>query len=137
MATNPVTAALGGTPAPAAKNASTAPLLGKDDFLKLLTAQMANQNPLAPTDDQQMMQQMTAFSTLEQITNVATTSQTSAAVNAFNQAIGLIGHDVDYLAADGTVQSGKVERVTTTGGTPSLTIGGTSDIAPAKVTQIR
>jgi flagellar basal-body rod modification protein FlgD len=136
MATDPITSALGGTP-PKTTTASTAPMLGKDDFLKLLTAQMANQDPMAPTDNQQMMQQMTAFSTLEQITNLATTSQTTAAVNSFNQAISLIGHDVDYLAADGTTKSGTVERVTTTGGTPSLTVGGASDVAPARITQIR
>jgi flagellar basal-body rod modification protein FlgD len=134
--TDAVTAALGGTPKTASTSTATRGTLGKDDFLKLLTAQMANQDPTSPTDDSQMMSQMTAFSTLEQITNLATTSQTAASVSSFNQAISLIGHDVTYLAADGSTATGKVQTVTTAGGSPSLTIGGVANITPAAVVSI-
>jgi flagellar basal-body rod modification protein FlgD len=39
--------------------------LGKDEFLKLLMAQMGNQDPTAPTDNSAFVAQLATFSTLE------------------------------------------------------------------------
>ena len=46
--------------------------LGKDDFLKLLVAQLENQDPLNPTNNEQMMAQTAQFSQIEQLTKVVT-----------------------------------------------------------------
>jgi len=46
--------------------------LGKDTFLKLLTTQMQNQDPMSPMDNQQFIQQMTQFSSLEQLMGIQT-----------------------------------------------------------------
>ncbi|MFO0596304.1 MAG: flagellar hook capping FlgD N-terminal domain-containing protein [Myxococcaceae bacterium] len=40
--------------------------LGKNEFLKLLTTQLANQDPLAPTDNQAFIAQLAQFSSVEQ-----------------------------------------------------------------------
>lgn len=42
----------------------------KEAFLKLLVAQISNQDPLAPQETEQYMQQLTQFSTLEQMMNL-------------------------------------------------------------------
>jgi flagellar basal-body rod modification protein FlgD len=42
----------------------------KDAFLKLLVAQVSNQDPMQPQDSDQYMQQITQFSMLEQLMNV-------------------------------------------------------------------
>ncbi len=44
--------------------------LGKDEFLKLLVAQLENQDPLNPTDNAQMIAQTAQFSQVEQLTKV-------------------------------------------------------------------
>ncbi len=51
---------------PAGKNA-----LGKDDFLRLLTTQLANQDPLDPMDNTAFVSQMAEFSTLEHMMNMS------------------------------------------------------------------
>lgn len=43
--------------------------MGKDEFLKLLVAQMKNQDPLNPMDGQQMAAQLAQFSSVEQLVN--------------------------------------------------------------------
>ena len=47
--------------------------LGQADFLKLMTAQLKNQDPFAPVDNTQMVAQMAQFSSLAGITDMNTT----------------------------------------------------------------
>lgn len=47
--------------------------LGQADFLKLMTAQLQNQDPFAPVDNTQMVAQMAQFSQLSGITDMSTT----------------------------------------------------------------
>ena len=41
--------------------------LGRDAFLELMVAQLNNQNPLEPTDNQAFVAQLAQFSTVEEI----------------------------------------------------------------------
>lgn len=45
--------------------------LGKDAFLKILIAQLQNQDPTNPMDDRDFIAQMAQFSSLEQMQNIA------------------------------------------------------------------
>src|ERR671917_889856 len=118
----------GGTPRTTGPAATTskqdASFMGKEDFLKLLIAQLKNQDPSNAQDMESMTQQMTQFSMLEQLTNMNEATQTSNVSLARTHAIELLGKTVTYMAADGTVKEGLVEHVDTTASAPRLTIGG-------------
>jgi len=113
--------------------------LGKDDFLKLMVAQMANMDPMSQSSDpSQSMQQMTQFSILEQLTNL-NTAQTALATNEKqSQAIALLGKTVDYTATDGTAASGSVQKVDFDAqGAIQLTIDGVTGVSPSQIAGVR
>jgi len=53
--------------------------LGQADFLKLMTAQLQNQDPFSPVDNSQMIAQMAQFSQLSGITEMNSTLKAMAA----------------------------------------------------------
>ena len=52
--------------------------LGKDDFLKLLVAQLSNQDPLNPQDGAAFVAQLSQFSSLEQLISIRESVERSA-----------------------------------------------------------
>src|SRR3954463_11695071 len=129
---NPVSNS-GTTPQPK----STTQTLGKDDFLKLLVGQLQHQDPLAPSDDQQWIGQMAAFSQLEQVSNTAETTQKIVDTLNMNGTLSLIGHTVSYLDEAGAAHTGVVSTVDVAGGTASLTVDGVAGIDAGRVTQVK
>jgi flagellar basal-body rod modification protein FlgD len=111
--------------------------LGKDDFLKLLVAQLKNQDPSNAQDMSAMTEQMTQFSILEQLTNLSKTSDEQNISAAREHAVGLLGKTVSFKGADGGVQTGTVEHVDVTAMAPRLTIGGTGGVFLGDITSVR
>ena len=134
--TNPISQALTGATDPS-KTRNTTGALGKDDFLKLLVGQLQHQDPLSPSDDQQWIGQMAAFSQLEQVSNMASTTQKIVESLNMNGTLSLIGHSVTYLDETGASHDGVVETVDVTDGKASLTVGGVAGIDAGRVTQVR
>ena len=117
------------------KNAANGSL-GKDQFLKLFVAQLQHQDPMNPMNNSEFMAQMASFSTLEQVTNLAAANQQMAASMSSTNAVGLIGRTVSYVDADDQIQTGKVDKVTTVGGKPLLTVNGVDGVDPSTITQV-
>jgi flagellar basal-body rod modification protein FlgD len=110
-------------------------ILGKDDFLKLLTAQLRYQNPLSPLEDADFIAQMAQFSSLEQMSNVAEGMERLGFATQVGEAVALIGRTVEWRGADGTTLSGAVESVTIDDGALHLRIG-EDEITPAQVQRV-
>jgi flagellar basal-body rod modification protein FlgD len=113
-----------------------ASLLDKDDFLKLFVTQLQHQDPMSPMDNDQMVAQMSQLSTVEQLTNMASTNAGMAQSLAQSSAVGLIGRTVTWTDTDDSVHTGVVEKVSTKDGAPSLTVAGTDGVSPSSITQV-
>lgn len=77
-------------------------VMGKEDFLKLLVAQMQNQDPLSPDDPTEFTAQLAQFSSLEQlftlnesVNNMVASSTSSDQLATLNT----IGKDVSYFSS--------------------------------------
>ncbi len=75
--------------------------LGKDAFLKLLIAELSNQDPLNPMEDREFVSQMATFSSLEQMQNMNKTLESMAEANKFS-AVQYIGKAVAFTKGEGT-----------------------------------
>ncbi|MDX9746028.1 MAG: flagellar hook capping FlgD N-terminal domain-containing protein [Syntrophales bacterium] len=67
--------------------------LGKDDFLKMLVAQLKNQDPLNPMDGTEFAAQLAQFSSLEQLTHMNARLEALGTANN-TQAVSLLGKEV-------------------------------------------
>ena len=84
-------------PTVAAASGATQPTLGQADFLKLMTAQMQNQDPFNPVDNTQMVAQMAQFSSLAGISEMSTTLKAIAeklGATSASDAMAYIGRTV-------------------------------------------
>ena len=128
-----------GTQTTAAASAQKSMPINQDQFLQMLMAELKNQNPMNPnsSDPMQFVTELAQFTSVEQQTYTAESTQTIASGQNNATAIALIGHNVNYT--DPTTQSpatGVVQAVTFTSSGPTLTINGTSGISASAVNQV-
>ena len=103
--TNTGTTASTAASATAAKTAT----VDYDSFLKLMIAELKNQDPTKPSDPTQYMSQLASFSSVEQQVNTNTKLDSLLTASSLSQADGVIGYTV--TSADGAT-SGVVSSVT-------------------------
>ncbi|MCL2850278.1 MAG: flagellar hook capping protein [Micrococcales bacterium] len=115
---------LSGAAGLATQTAAPKNILDSDGFLKLLIAQLANQDPSAPMDTNQMMAQTTQLSMMEQMVSMANDSKAALAVHQRALASQMVGAQVTYASPDGGNLTGTVEQVIYTVGEPTLVIDG-------------
>lgn len=106
--------------------------LGRDSFMSLLVSQLKNQDPLAPTSNDEMLAQLAQFSSLEQLeelndnlVGLAVLQQSNALMEQLTSSSALIGQYVKYTDPDsGNAAWGDVGSVKITDGLAVLNIGG-------------
>ena len=84
--------------------------LGKDDFLKLLITQLSYQDPTSPMEDKEFIAQMAQFSTLEQMTSMASDFAKLTAMITGSEASSALGKNVEIVNGEGVIQ-GAVKAV--------------------------
>jgi flagellar basal-body rod modification protein FlgD len=102
--------------------------LDKQAFLKLLVAQLKNQDPLKPQDNSEFVAQLAQFSSLEQTMGINSRLDTLATQNqglANSQVIGLVGSEAtvkgSMVTVDGT-GTGAPVRFTLAGASEKTTV---------------
>ena len=104
--------------------------LGQDAFLKLLTTQLQNQNPLNPVDQTQSIAQLAQFSSLQATTALKDAFTSFESNFSVMQSAGLIGKTVSAQATDahGNVStvSGTVKTIGIVNGVPQFTLADSS-----------
>ncbi|KRE83183.1 flagellar hook capping protein [Paenibacillus sp. Soil766] len=105
------------------KNSTT---LGKDDFLKILITQLQNQDPTQPLQDKEFIAQMAQFTSVEQLTNMA--SEMKLMRQSLGFVSGLIGKSISWTGTDSsgieTEMSGIVDSITFKDGNQYATVNG-------------
>ena len=112
--------------------------LGKDAFLKLLIAELSNQDPLNPVEDREFISQMATFSSLEQMQNMNKTLESMSEANKFS-AVSYIGKAIAFTNDEGKqvpamvnavwFENGKTILDTTEGDVPLEKVEGISEVS--------
>ena len=112
-------------PSPTAPQSQTQQL-GEDAFLKLLTVQLSNQDPLKPMDDTQTIAQLAQFTQVQSTNELKTSFQNFQSNFAITQSASFLGRNVSAQVVDsqGNTQSvvGVVKSITVANGQALLAL---------------
>lgn len=117
------------TPATGATPENPSGMLGQNDFLKLMIAQLQAQNPLEPGNSNEYLNELAQFTQVEQMTNMANANELSGAVQ-------LIGRKVSYSGTSGAAVTGTVESVQSTSTGTTVTVEGTPGVTLSSITNV-
>lgn len=129
--------------------------LGKDDFMKLLIAQLQNQDPTNPMQDNEFIAQMAQFSSLEQTMNLANSfekfaeAQNQSQLIQYNSFIGknIVWHELELdeegkevvgengkpIIKEGT---GKITSIKFVDGSAVFTLEDGKELTPGNISEV-
>ena len=118
-----VSAVSGSTTSADATPVNGSKVLGQDDFLKLLVAELQNQDVFNPMQDKDMMAQLAQFNALDQMTQIKEMLTEFMGVQALSDAGNLIGKTVEVVQEEGDPITGVVSRVSMADGVVQVRVG--------------
>jgi flagellar basal-body rod modification protein FlgD len=98
--------------------------LGVEQFLKLLIAELQNQDPLNPMDNAQMIQQVSEIRSIVSTDKLTETLSGVQLGQAIASASNMIGKQISGISDESNPTEGVVERVTVVDGVPKLHVAG-------------
>ena len=99
-------------------------VLNQEDFLKLLITQFSTQDPLNPVTDTAFISQMAEFTALENAKETQSEITLLRQQSANQEAISMIGKDVELLSGDDGIIFGRVSKVLIDSDGPKLVVSG-------------
>lgn len=97
--------------------------LDLDEFLKLLITELQNQDPMNPMDNHEILQQMSQIREIESNTRLSETLEAVLLGQNISTAGGMIDRMIMGLSEGRELVTGRVDRVSVTGGEPMLHVG--------------
>lgn len=112
--------------------------LDQEDFIKLFLTELTYQDPLEPLNNREFLAQMAQFANLEQTRQANENMENLLAVSAANQALGLIGKQVQ-VSTEGGNSSGSVTSVlfSPSGALLTVLLGNGSLLTDVKLSQVQ
>jgi flagellar basal-body rod modification protein FlgD len=98
--------------------------LGQGDFLKLLTVQLQQQDPMKPMDDTQSIAQMAQFSSLQQMSELNDSFTAMRLDSQMASASTLLGRHATMQDVGGAEIAGVIDSVEQSESGPMLSING-------------
>lgn len=124
--------------------------LGQDAFLKILLAQLQNQDPLNPMEDKDFIAQMATFSSLEQLTKINSTIEKWSAASAQSSLLAFadfVGKEVTWHKIEGEASEtgepnivegkGIVASVQFLGDTVRIILEDGTELTPANISELK
>jgi flagellar basal-body rod modification protein FlgD len=124
-------------------------VMGKDDFMKLLIAQLQNQDPTNPMKDNEFIAQMAQFSSLEQTMNLSKSfdkfaeAQNQSQLIQYNSFVGKsikwheisdkVGEDGKPIVNEGT---GMINSVKFVNGSAVFTMQDGKELTPGNISEV-
>lgn len=97
--------------------------LSSGEFLEIMFSELANQDPLSPTDTQALLDQIGTIRSIESDLSLKTSIETLVKQNGLSAAGGLVGKYVTGLTTSGLRVDGIVVSVKSTREGPVLNLG--------------
>jgi flagellar basal-body rod modification protein FlgD len=98
--------------------------LGKDSFLKILTAQLQNQDPMNPSDNTEYVAQMAQFTALEQMQNLNAAMGELLVSQKFQEGSAMIGKLATISLGSDNYISGEVSSAKLGYGSITIVVDG-------------
>ena len=122
------------------KPAAPKPELNMETFMKLLTVQLINQNPLEPMNDRDFFAQMAQLGQVEGLDNVQSSIDMSQAASLIGKTVTAVRPFTDTGQQFDSLVTGRVEQVTIKNGERILGIrdtdGGIVEVKLSSIQQI-
>jgi flagellar basal-body rod modification protein FlgD len=127
MSTTPISS---GTSLPAIDGSAPAARAPKhsldaNDFMKLLSVQMQNQDPMKPMDNNEQMAQVAQMGSMQSISQMALSVTQMNVGQTLLLANSYLGRQVSLTDSDGIAVTGQVTAIDGQGTTPQVMVGGT------------
>ena len=110
--------------------------LSIQDFLQLFLSQLQFQDPLKPIDNTEFLAQLAQFTNIEQTQVMSDNVSGELTIDSVNQAVGLLGRQVQFTDANNATQSGVVDQVNFSNGQPSLIVTVNSSPTSVSLSQL-